>query len=119
MCALNLAIEHIEASQRVPLPQTNDSSVSASHMVQDGCPLPEDNDTHFHSYTFLAHPTGADGDTAIDNNFLPHTKLEFPTYDGKGHSLPWLNRCDRFFRGQQTLENRKVWYVLLYLIGDA
>lgn len=29
--------------------------------------------------------------------FRPH-KLSFPTYDGKEDPLPWLNRCEQFFR---------------------
>ena len=29
-------------------------------------------------------------------------KLSFPTYDGKEDPLPWINRCEQFFRGQKT-----------------
>jgi hypothetical protein len=35
-------------------------------------------------------------------------KLSFPTYDGKEEPLPWLNRCEQFFRGQKTPNNEKV-----------
>ncbi|XP_066391794.1 lysine-rich arabinogalactan protein 19-like [Miscanthus floridulus] len=30
-------------------------------------------------------------------------KLEFPTYDGSVDPLNWLNQCEQFFRGQQTM----------------
>jgi hypothetical protein len=32
----------------------------------------------------------------------------FPKFDGNVDPLPWLNRCDMFFRGQGTLKNKKV-----------
>ena len=35
-------------------------------------------------------------------------KLPFPTYDGREEPLPWLNRCEKFFRGQKTPDNKKV-----------
>jgi hypothetical protein len=31
-----------------------------------------------------------------------YQKLSFPTYDGKDDPLGWLNKCEQFFRGQQT-----------------
>jgi hypothetical protein len=30
-------------------------------------------------------------------------KLKFPRYDGDSNPLPWLNHCESFFRGTQTL----------------
>lgn len=46
-------------------------------------------------------------------------KLSFPTYDGKKDLLPWINRCEQFFRGQKTPENDQVWYASYHLIGLA
>ena len=46
-------------------------------------------------------------------------KLDFPTYDGKDDPLPWLNRCEMFFRGQQTEERHKVWLASFNMDGDA
>ena len=37
-----------------------------------------------------------------DDGFHPRAKLEFPTFDGKEDPLPWLNRCETFFRGQHA-----------------
>jgi hypothetical protein len=46
-------------------------------------------------------------------------KLEFPTYDGEGDPLPWLNRVERFFKGQRTEEEDKVWMASYHLTEDA
>jgi hypothetical protein len=48
----------------------------------------------------------------------PH-KLSFPTYDGKEDPLPWINRCEQFFRGQMTPEHDQVWYASYHLTGTA
>jgi hypothetical protein len=48
----------------------------------------------------------------------PH-KLAFATYDGKEDPLPWLNRCEQFFKGQRTLDSEKTWYASYHLIGTA
>ena len=53
---------------------------------------------------------------------LGHTrfhKLEFPTFDGTGNPLPFLNRCEHYFRGQHTLEEEQVWLAVLHLQGSA
>jgi hypothetical protein len=46
-------------------------------------------------------------------------KLSFPTYDAKEDPLPWINRCEQFFRGQKTPENDQVWYASYHLTGTA
>jgi hypothetical protein len=46
-------------------------------------------------------------------------KLDFPTYDGGGDPLPFLNRCEHYFRGQRTVEEEKVWLAVLHLQGKA
>jgi hypothetical protein len=46
-------------------------------------------------------------------------KLLFPTYDGTYDPLPWLNRCDQFFRIQQTQDTDKVFLASFYITGDA
>jgi hypothetical protein len=53
---------------------------------------------------------------AID--IRPH-KLSFPTYDGKEDPLPWLNRCEQFFKGQRTPKSKKSWYASYYLTGTT
>lgn len=70
-----------------------------THLVQphDDKP-PDDNDSH-------TRRARHNDDDTVDNSFLPRTKLEFLTYDGKGYLLPWLNRYETFFRGQKNSRN--------------
>ncbi|XP_062183145.1 uncharacterized protein LOC133887211 [Phragmites australis] len=46
-------------------------------------------------------------------------KLEFPRYDGKTDPLPWLTRCEQFFRGQKTEEQHKVWLASYHMDDNA
>jgi hypothetical protein len=46
-------------------------------------------------------------------------KLDFPTFDGGGDPLPFLNRCEHYFRGQRTVEEEKVWLAAHHLHGAA
>jgi hypothetical protein len=46
-------------------------------------------------------------------------KLTFPRFDGESDPLPWLNKCDGFFRGYCTLEEDRVWMASLHLDGVA
>jgi hypothetical protein len=46
-------------------------------------------------------------------------KLRFPKYDGSGDPLPWLHRCDQFFRAARTNEVEKVWLAAFYMEGIA
>ena len=46
-------------------------------------------------------------------------KLEFPTYDGSADPLNWLNQCEQFFRGQQTLASARTWLASYHLRGAA
>jgi hypothetical protein len=46
-------------------------------------------------------------------------KLSFPMYDGKDDPLGWLNRCEHFFRAQQTREADKVWLASFHMTGPT
>jgi hypothetical protein len=46
-------------------------------------------------------------------------KLTFPTFDSKEDPLPWLNRCEQFFRGQKMPDTEQVWYASFHLTGGA
>lgn len=46
-------------------------------------------------------------------------KLEFPSYSGDEDPLLWLNQCEHFFRGQQTIEEEKFWLAAYHLTGNA
>jgi hypothetical protein len=67
----------------------------------------------------LDQSRGGDEDQNDDNRFHPRVCLEFPTFDGKEEPLPWLNRCETFFRGQGTPETRRGWYAAMHLTGVA
>jgi hypothetical protein len=58
-------------------------------------------------------------DDFTNSRFHPCVRLEFPTYDGKEDPLPWLNRCETFFRSQGTPERRRVWYTTMHLTCAA
>jgi hypothetical protein len=45
--------------------------------------------------------------------------MEFPKYDRIGDPLPWLNRCEKYFRVWRTPEHQCVTYVSLYLNDDT
>lgn len=45
-------------------------------------------------------------------------KLDFPKYDGKDDPLLYLNRCEQFFRGVRTNED-KVWWAVFHLTDRA
>jgi len=53
------------------------------------------------------------------NPIVPrYQKLEFPTYDGKDDPLWWLNKCEQFFRAQQTCHATDwVWLASFHLNG--
>jgi hypothetical protein len=51
-------------------------------------------------------------------NTVSH-KLRFPKYDGSGDPLPWLHRCDQFFRVAHTVKVEKVWLAAFYMKGIA
>jgi hypothetical protein len=46
-------------------------------------------------------------------------KLLFPTYDRTEDPLPWLNRCEQFFRVQKTEDVGGVFLAAFYMTGDA
>jgi hypothetical protein len=46
-------------------------------------------------------------------------KLEFSKFDGMGDLLPWLNRCERYFRVRCTPNHNRVAYVAFHWLEDA
>jgi hypothetical protein len=61
-------------------------------------------------------PASSIGGTVL--NAASH-KLRFPKYDGSGDPLPWLHRCDQFFRAARRAEVEKVWLAAFYMEGMA
>ena len=46
-------------------------------------------------------------------------KLDFPKFDGTGDPLPFISKCEHYFRGQRTMEEEKVWLAALNLNNAA
>lgn len=46
-------------------------------------------------------------------------KLSFPNYDGKKDLLGYLNKCEQFFRTQQTCHADRVWLMSYHLTGTT
>ncbi|KAH0752536.1 hypothetical protein KY285_005684 [Solanum tuberosum] len=63
---------------------------------------------------------GGSGSETGGSFIIPrHTKLDFPRFNGQEDPLGWLNRCEHFFRHQQTLEEEKVGLASFHLEGNA
>ena len=45
--------------------------------------------------------------------------FSFPHYDGDSDPLPWLNKCDTYFRGMGVHQDERVWQASLHLEGVA
>jgi hypothetical protein len=121
--ALNLALIRLESKQRegkAPVEEAGDASGDSAN----GPPKPPPKSgAHGEQPPFRPdppprNPFREEEDDYADTRFHPRARLEFPTYDGKEDPLPWLNRCETF-RGQNTPERRRVWYVAMHLTGSA
>ncbi|KAG8089613.1 hypothetical protein GUJ93_ZPchr0011g27982 [Zizania palustris] len=112
--ALNLALLRAENTQREGKAHakdngdtTGDGSINRSR--QGPVPPPE-NDRPPPRDRFRQlppeHERGPydDEEDAPDSRFHPRVRLEFLSFNGKEDSLPWLNCCETFFRGQSTPE---------------
>jgi hypothetical protein len=52
-------------------------------------------------------------------NSFHQPKIKFPCYDGESDPLPWLNRCESYFRSTRTLQAEQVWLASLHMDGAA
>ena len=43
----------------------------------------------------------------------------FPHFDGEADPLPWINKCDTYFRGMGVHQDERVWQASLHLEGVA
>lgn len=123
--ALNLALSYVEASLPGYLPDNDRrAEFEKDKYVSDSSgQLSNTNHQHHHQPPPSSQPPQPEThrrlDTSDDDGVPSFHKLEFPKYHGKGDPLHWLNRCEQFFRGRRTLENKKVWYVSFHLLDDA
>ncbi|CAI9261026.1 unnamed protein product [Lactuca saligna] len=59
-------------------------------------------------------------DTKYHGGRVPRfAKMEFPTYDGRGNPIEWLQRCEDFFEEQQTPTEAWVRHATFSLQGRA
>jgi hypothetical protein len=65
-----------------------------------------------------AHSSSSSSGSSTDSMVPRFFKLDFPHYDGKD-LLPWLSRCEQFFRAQRTEPPQKIWLATFHLDGDA
>jgi hypothetical protein len=52
-------------------------------------------------------------------NSFHQPKIKFPRYDGESEPLPWLYRCESYFRSTRTLQAEQVWLASLHMDGAA
>jgi hypothetical protein len=60
------------------------------------------------------NPPPRDHNADLRNSFH-RPKLNFLRYDGESDPLPWLNRCESFFRGTRTMTAEQVWMASLHM----
>ena len=53
-----------------------------------------------------------------DHSFL-RPRMVFPSFDGTSDPLPWINRCDLYFRSHNTPDHKKVWMASLHMTDAA
>jgi hypothetical protein len=100
------------AANRLAIDRLEKEGTGKSHIL-DG-DYKDDKGTH------LLKPTVVIEHQDVDRKNPPRFhKLQFPTYDGESDPLPWLNRVERFFKGQHTEEESKVWMASYHLTDDA
>jgi hypothetical protein len=52
-------------------------------------------------------------------NSFHQPKIKFPRYDGESEPLPWLYRCESYFRSTRTLQAEQLWLASLHMDGAA
>jgi hypothetical protein len=75
----------------------------------------------------IGQQAGANSTQGVAGSCHPHFcirrkyghKLLFPTFDGTEDSLLWLNRCDHFFKVQETHEAGKVFLASSFYMTSA
>jgi hypothetical protein len=67
------------------------------------------------------HRRAQDGDIANVGDGKNNTshKVEFPKFDGSSNLMPWLNRCEHYFKLRNTLENKQVQVASFYQLDDT
>jgi hypothetical protein len=55
----------------------------------------------------------------VDDGGYRRPNVSFPHYDGESDPLPWINKCETYFRGMRTPSDEKVWQASLHLDGVA
>ena len=114
---------HPQPSVGVPItqisfPPSPSPVPSMSTILHGGCYTPQNTAlsaaTMHCALPHLHVPQGPHGHTVPR-----YHKLSFPTFDGKVDPLGWLNKCEQFFRAQQTPDADRVWLASYHLSGTA
>jgi hypothetical protein len=74
------------------------------------------NGTNSDTASLLGHAHQRDLKDDFRNSFH-RPKINFPRYDGETDPLPWLNRCESYFRGTRTMLAEQVWLASLHMDG--
>jgi hypothetical protein len=64
---------------------------------------------HLHHHRITPHRRrhGSE-DESEEGDFLPtYHKLDFPKFNGSGNPLPWVNRCEHYFRVRRTPDHKR------------
>ena len=110
------------ADQLAPsLPYGGPSGSAGFHAAFDGPPLPSGPPVYTgpmpsSSLLRTAEPYTHGGHAQTPPRFA---KLAFATYDGAEDPFNWLNQCEQFFWGQQTLASDRTWLASYHLRGAA
>jgi hypothetical protein len=76
------------------------------------------NGTNGDTASLLGHAHQQDLRDDFRNSFH-RPKINFPRYDGETDLLPWLNRCESYFRGMRTMLAEQIWLASLHMDGVA
>jgi hypothetical protein len=102
-----------------PVASNGEPSGAASRAVDSSVTPPSASNRPAASPPQPRRHNGPDDD-ADAGEFLPtYHKLDFPKFDGSSDPLPWLNRCEHYFRVRRTPEHKRVPYASFYLLDDA
>jgi hypothetical protein len=125
--AFSVALIHLEQGRSadtlpLPPPVDQDQSAAAQQATSSSSsvvPPPPNNSNRGHHQAFPRRRAQETEDNLSGELFQMSHKIEFPKFDGTTDSLPWLNRCERYFCICGTPEHRRVHYASFYLLEDA
>ena len=119
--SISIAVKRIEVGDRVSSSSghgTEDDGLLGPRPQLPYTPPPPPPPPPFTRPPAQPRPGGPRLDLDDDQPFLK-PKMVFPSYDGPGDLLPWINRCELYFRGHNTPDHRKVRMASLHMTDAA